>query len=221
MTTTTSDRPNTHQMVVGHRVFRREFRLLFDLIAAVEDDDRARARVLAEHAVDVTAALHVHHSSEDDVLWPRLLDRASLHGDLVHRMQRQHERVGAHLARIHSLLSVWGKAGGRAERDELAAAFADASVVLEEHLDEEENEILPLVAAHLTAAEWDELGRRMHDSMPREGILKFFGMVLEEATPEEQRQTMAAVPLRARVMWRLIGRRKYEGLVRRVRCPGA
>ena len=79
MTTTTSNRPNTHQMVVGHRVFRREFRLLPTLIKAVEDGNAVRAGVLAKHAADVATALHVRHSSEDEVLWPWLLDRVSLH----------------------------------------------------------------------------------------------------------------------------------------------
>ncbi len=98
MTTTTVNRPDTHQMVIGHRVFRRELRLLAGLIGAVRAGDTARARVLVEHATDVTTALHLHHSSEDDVLWPRLLDRASLHADLVRRMEQQHEQVGEHLA---------------------------------------------------------------------------------------------------------------------------
>ena len=221
MTTTTSNRPNTHQMVVGHRVFRREFRLLPTLIKAVEDGNAVRAGVLAKHAADVATALHVHHSSEDEVLWPRLLDRVSLHAELVHRMQQQHEQIGEYLGRIESLLPIWAETAGPGEREGLATTFTSASAVLEQHLDEEEREILPLVAAHLTGAEWAELGERMHASMPRDSLLKFLGMVLEDATPEEQRQTMSALPLRARMIWRLIGRRKYQGIVRSVRRTGA
>ena len=221
MTTTISDRPNTHQMVVGHRVFRREFRLLAELIRAVEDGNTARARLLAEHAADVTTALQVHHSSEDEVLWPRLLHRVSLKADLVHRMQQQHERIGAYLERIESLLPVWAQTAAQSERDILVTTFTDASVVVEEHLDEEEREILPLVAAHLTGTEWDELGERMHASMSPNRMLKFLGMVLEDATPDEQRQMMSALPLPARVAWRLLGRRKYRGIVRSVRRTSA
>src|SRR6266508_6495371 len=92
-TTTTPNRPNTHPMVVGHRVFRREFRLLPGLILAVRIGDTARARVLAEHCADVTNGLHRHHTSEDEVLWPRLLDRTPLHAQLVHRMEAQHEQL--------------------------------------------------------------------------------------------------------------------------------
>lgn len=217
MTTTIPDRPNTHQMVVGHRVFRREFRLLPELMREVEAGNTARSRVLAEHASDVTTALHVHHLSEDEVLWPRLLDRVSLHAELVHRMQQQHDQIGEYLERIRSLLPVWAETAAPRQRDELATTLADASVVVETHLDEEERQILPLVAAHLTIVEWDELAERMHASMPRARMLKFLGMVLEEATPEEQRQMMSALPLPARMLWVLLGRRKYQGVVRSVR----
>ncbi len=217
MTTKIVNRPDTHQMVVGHRVFRREFRLLTGLIGAVPPGDTARARVLAEHATDVTTALHLHHSSEDDVLWPRLLDRASLHVELVHRMARQHEQVGEHLKRIESLLESWAQTADPGQRDALASTFGAASLVLEEHLDEEEREVLPLVSAHLTAAEWGELGQHMHAAMPRRTMLKFLGMVLEDATPAERRLMLSVLPPPAQVMWRSIGHRRYQSVVRSVR----
>jgi len=78
-----------------------------------------------------------------------------------------------------------------------------------------------VVAAHLTRAEWDELGRRMHASMPRDRMVKLFGMMLEDASAEERKQMMSALPLAVRLMWRLIGHRKYRQLVRSVRRPGS
>lgn len=217
MTTKIVNRPDTHQMVVGHRVFRREFRLLTGFIRAVPPGDTARARVLAEHATDVTAALHLHHPSEDEVLWPRLMHRTSLHIELVHRMARQHEQVGEHLERIESLLERWAQKADPDQRDALASAFGAASIVLGEHLDQEEREILPLVSAHFTAAEWGELGQRMHAAMSRRAMLKFLGMVLEDATPAERRQMVSVLPLPARVMWRSIGHRRYQAIVHSVR----
>lgn len=40
---------NTHDMVVVHRAFRRESRLLSELIAAVPDGDTERAEILGRH----------------------------------------------------------------------------------------------------------------------------------------------------------------------------
>jgi hypothetical protein len=48
MTTSTAiQRPDTHDMIVVHRVFRRESDLMPTLIQAVRDGDTARAGVLA------------------------------------------------------------------------------------------------------------------------------------------------------------------------------
>ena len=49
MTTSTAiQRPDTHDMIVVHRVFRRESDLMPTLIQAVPDGDTARAEVLAQ-----------------------------------------------------------------------------------------------------------------------------------------------------------------------------
>jgi len=52
--------------------------------------------------------------------------------------KQQHEQIGEYLERIQSLLPVWSETAGPDERNELATTFADASAVLEKHLDEEE-----------------------------------------------------------------------------------
>ena len=85
----TGTKPDTHAMVVVHRVFRREFDLLPDLIEGVRAGDTERAAVLAEHLTGLVGALHHHHQAEDDLIWPLLLERATLHQDLVHRMEAQ------------------------------------------------------------------------------------------------------------------------------------
>ena len=61
---------DTHEMAVIHRAFRRESRLLSDLIAAVPAGDRARARTLSAHLRWYRAGLHNHHQGEDELLWP-------------------------------------------------------------------------------------------------------------------------------------------------------
>ena len=61
-------------MVVAHRAFRREFRLLPELVRQVAPGDTARAAVLAAHGRMLLIGLHLHHNSEDLLLWPKLLE---------------------------------------------------------------------------------------------------------------------------------------------------
>lgn len=156
--------------VVIHRVFRREFGLSSDLVAAVRPGDLPRAALLAEHIGDVADALHHHHHSEDELLWPRLLARASVHAGL------------------------------------------------DEHLAEEERAILPIAAEHLSTAEWNELGERGSASIPKNKLLIFLGMILEDADPAERTAFLAKMPLIARIMWRLLGRRQYDAYVTELRA---
>ncbi len=65
----------TRDMLVVHQAFRREFRLLPQLVRATPTADLARARVVADHLDVITELLHHHHGGEDRLLWPQLLAR--------------------------------------------------------------------------------------------------------------------------------------------------
>jgi hemerythrin-like domain-containing protein len=215
MTTTHTD---TWDMVLVHRVFRREFRILPALVRAVLPGDTARADVLGEHLANVAAGLHHHHTTEDEMVWPLLLDRARPHTDLVNRMEAQHERLHEPLARIDELLPRWRASAAAGDRDALAEVIAQASVALDEHLADEEREILPIIEQHLTPAEWRAVGERGKESIPPGRMaLVFLGAILEEATPVEKKRFLAELPVAARVLWRLAGARVYGAARDRVR----
>lgn len=209
--------PDTHEMVIVHRAFRRETRLLAELIAVVEPGDTARARVLAAHFADVRLGLHNHRLGEDELLWPPLLARAGQEADVVLRMEAEHERVAATLAAVDTAMGAWAVSAGEAERDALVAALADHRAVLLEHLDDEEAALLPLAARYLTAAQWQALGDHFVRSTPKPKLLVFLGMVLEDADEGERARMLSSLPAPARIVWALLGRPLYARAVRRVR----
>ena len=55
-------------MMVVHRVFRREFQDMPGLIAAVAAGDTARAKVVGDHVKFMVDALHRHHAAEDELV---------------------------------------------------------------------------------------------------------------------------------------------------------
>jgi iron-sulfur cluster repair protein YtfE (RIC family) len=216
----TAEHVDTQEMVVVHRVFRRELRLMPGLIRAVGDgDDRARAAVLTEHLSDVTNGLHHHHAGEDELLWPPLLARVSPQAELVHQMQQQHEQLAVFLDRIRQLTPRWGSEAAADVRDELAVVVAQASAALDEHLSAEEREILPLVARHVTQAEWDALGEYGRQVIPKNSkAFVFIGMILEDATPQERVAFLNLLPRPVRWAWRLLGRRIHRRAMARIRA---
>ena len=203
MTTTTQ--VETHDMVLVHRVFRRELRLLPELVRAAAGD-RDRALRVRGHAEELLGFLHHHHTGEDALVWPRLRERVALEQALVQRMEAQHEAVAALVAQVEVGLVVWG---GEAVRGEALAADLEAlHAALVEHLDEEERSILPLVARTFSRAEWDELGERGFAAVPKSRRLLTLARILEDADEDERRAFLAHVPVPARVAYRLLGRRQ-------------
>lgn len=212
-----SAQPDTNDMVVVHRVFRREFQLLPELVGQVAEGNTARSAVLAEHLTDLVAALH-HHLNEDELLWPPLLQRATLHAELVHRMESQHAALSAVLDRIEQVLPAWAATAGKSDGAELAAAMRDVSSLLELHLGEEEEEVLPLAREHLSVDEWLEIGKRGASSIEnKRKRLLFLGMILEDASEQERQSFLAKLPAPVRALWKLVGRRSYDGYVRVIR----
>ncbi|HEX6873943.1 MAG TPA: hemerythrin domain-containing protein [Micromonosporaceae bacterium] len=208
---------DTHEMVVVHRVFRRELRMLPDLILGVPHGDRARAAVVAEHLSDMTHALHHHHTAEDTLLWPVLLRRI---GDnpLVPRMQRQHEQLAALLDQVDKLTPRWRDAADAATGRELAHTIGQVSAALAEHLHDEEHDILPLVARHVTHQEWQALGEYGRRVIPKNSkAFVFVGLVLEEADQAERDAFLSQMPAPIRWAWRLAGDRVYRKAMAKIR----
>lgn len=204
-----TDRPDTHEMVVVHRIFRRESGLLPAMVRAVAPGDTARAALVAESVRDYLDGLHNHHTGEDELIWPLLLARVDLEQELVLRMEAQHEMVAAALARVGELLPAWQASADPASRDALADALAAHREPLLAHLDEEEARILPVIAEHMTVPEWRALGERARAHTPKDKQFMMLGALLEEATPAETARLLAPIPAPIRLLWRLVGRRAY------------
>lgn len=207
---TTAVRPSTQDMVIVHRLFRREYRLAPQLVRAVADGDTARAAVVGAHLTELGEMLHHHHTGEDELVWPRLHERASLQDALISRMEREHERVDALLAQVADGLAAWTPTAAATARDELAGALEALEQQLAAHLDGEEREVLPIIEEHLTMEEWAEVGQRGAAGLPRARMLVLLGGILEDASEAERRAFLGHLPPPVRVLYKVVGKRRYD-----------
>ncbi|MFG2296458.1 hemerythrin domain-containing protein [Streptomyces sp. NPDC048603] len=210
--------PYTREMAMIHQVFRRESRLLAELVQDVPPTDTARARILAEHWRLYAVGLHAHHTGEDEVLWPVLLPHLDLDAEQVLAMEAQHRELTEGIAEVQGLMDRWQARALAEDRDELAEALRRHHRQLCAHLDEEEREVMPLVALHVTEKQWHAVGERGLAETPRNRLMIALGAILEDSSPEERREFMARLPLPARVMWRLLGQRQYRRETDRIRA---
>lgn len=212
MTTSTdvaTARPDTSEMVMVHNAFRSHFRALPDLVRGVDTGDIARARRVVAFFEEMSNGLHNHHTTEDELMWPILLDRAPTDHELVLRMEEQHERIAELNAIAATQSKVFATAADPAVRAEFAETLAAIAAALDEHMGEEERHILPLVEQVLSVLEWNAIGETARAHIPKDRQLVFFGFMLQASTPDERRRFLQEVPLLARLMWRLVGKRAY------------
>jgi hypothetical protein len=208
---------DTREMVVVHTAFRRELGAAPGLVRGVAAGDRPRAQVVGDHVQLLLDMLHHHHTGEDDLLWPKLLARVPEElTPVVLLMEGQHELIAQELDTAQAVLPAWRSAAGAADRDELAAALERMHPLLVEHLAAEEERVLPLAAAALTQAEWDELGERGMAGIPKQKLPMVFGMLMAEGDPEVLRAMIGHAPLVPRLVVPRIAPRAYGRYTRQV-----
>ena len=132
---------------------------------------------MADHLELVHGNLHHHHTAEDDLLWPKLLQRVPEElAPLVHLMEQQHATVEALLDEIAQVLPRWRS---RRRARSIVPALADLHdrlyVHLVEHMDAEEERLLPIASRNVSQDEWEEMGAAARSGTPRSRSLLVLG----------------------------------------------
>ena len=209
--TTTTTVLDTGEMPTVHTFFRRELRLAGAAVRRVPVGDVHRARVVADHLEYVGRALHHHHTSEDELVWPLLLERVPQElAPIVELMQSQHERVDTLLQEADAAAAAWRTAAGKVEREHLAAVHDTLSATLAEHLDAEEQRLLPIAARCLSQAEWDAVGVRARAGTRRGEQLLTFGMIQHDGDPVIVARMLSGAPAPVRRVFPALARRAFR-----------
>jgi len=200
----------TSDMVLVHRVFRRELGLLPALVQAVLPGDGARSALLADHCRELTTALRHHHKAEADLLWRRLRDRQALPFDVEEQLLTWHRTHAELIGELDALLPLWRPEPQPDLQAVISDILTELAAAVNSHLDAVEEYLLPAVDQHFTTGEWRSLGLRAARWIPLHRMAWLLGAMLEDATPAEQRNLLAKVPAPARMLYRMVGRDQYE-----------
>jgi hemerythrin-like domain-containing protein len=190
-------------MYVTHDAFRRD---LARLVGAADDGQVDRPGVRAGWE-NFKKQLHLHHTVEDEHLWPVL--RAAVAGDadrlwLLDQMEQEH-------AAIDPLLAATDKAwDGPAE--ELAMIAREMSEVLGHHLEHEEVSALPLIQEVLTNDDWRGFGNQMRKRQGVSGAAVYVPWILDGALADQRRRFLGMLPGPVGVLNKLFWARRYRRL---------
>jgi len=154
----TDTRPNLIGFRIAHRTMRGDSRLLSRAISAIADGsepcDRNRAEAVREYVAKSCTGIHHHHRLEDELLWP-LLERSAGAAVDLSELTEDHSQLDPMLDEITEAAREFTR--DRTVAPRLAKSLGALADLLDEHIEEEERTIFPIIDEYVSVKDWDEL----------------------------------------------------------------
>ena len=84
---------DVRDMAIIHRTFRAGYAEAAQLVRAAPTPSPERVRFLADHIDFAIAAMHIHHESEDELLYPKLIQRVPERARMTEEVEHEHQLV--------------------------------------------------------------------------------------------------------------------------------
>lgn len=177
-------------MYVMHDALRRELEHIARVTARPDDDPQHVLRTAAGWEM-FKSYLHMHHSTEDDMLWPPMREALAVDSGglaLLDAMETEHSAIDPLLAAIDAALA--DRDSGPQRLGELTDALATG---LRAHLDHEEAEGLVLIDATVTEEQWQAFGAESGKRIAPDAH-RYLPWLLEGAAPEDAATVLGPLP---------------------------
>ena len=191
-------------MIAAHDAFRRDLTRLARTASAANLSDPARQQSIAAGWDTFKRQLHIHHTTEDEIIWPTLRPRLAHSAaalSVLDAMEAEHGLIDPLLAAVDTEF-----AGG----DRLADVIDTLTSSLTGHLRHEERDGLPLIGIALTAAEWRGAGRKMASKNGLAAGSEMFAWILDGADREHAAATLGQLPPPLRLLYRALWKPRFD-----------
>jgi hypothetical protein len=191
-------------MLAAHDAFRRD---LVSLVRAAQGPariDPARQQSVAAGWELFKHQLHLHHTAEDDLIWPALRERLAHSQNalsVLDQMEAEHELIDPLLADVDSAFA--------AGSDRIGDVTDALVTTLTGHLTHEEKDGLPLIGATLTAAEWRRVGFKIARSNGLSAGGEMFAWMLDGAQPHQVHDVIGQLPPPVRLLYKAVWKPRY------------
>ena len=206
----TSKPIEVRDMAIVHRMFRRAYDEAARLVRAAPTPSPGRVTFLADHIDLVLGGLHAHHQDEDELLYPKLVERAPEQAPMTEQVEHEHQVIATALDAAMAACATWRQRPSAETGEALAVALDHLNEVVQPHLDDEEQKVVPLAAVTLTQEEWDAMGRRGMNSVPRNKRGIAAGMMLEPLDAGDRAYMMKHMPAPVRLLFPLLVERPWN-----------
>jgi hypothetical protein len=214
-------------MLAAHDAFRRDLVSLVRSVQGPARTDPDRQRSVAAGWELFKSQLHLHHTAEDDLIWPALRERLA-HSEnalsVLDEMEEEHSRVDPLLAAVDGAFAALARpaddrpAGqpatsrpaGQPGADRLADVTDALVTTLTAHLTHEERDGLPLIGVALTSAEWRGVGFKIARRNGLSSGGQMFSWMLDGATPEQLHATIGQLPPPVRLLYKAVWKPRFN-----------
>ena len=213
--------PDLTNYHVLHRGMRLDSTRLAGAVAALAEGERStRGPALARWYAGYYGELHEHHTIEDEIFFPAILERVPVFDGQLDRIEAEHHRLEevlvetrARLARLGDPAVDWPVAS--AEAADVTTELRD---LLDLHLDFEDADVLPLFVRHFGREEYEDLDERAKKHIKLGQLTFTIPWAVEAATAEERSRMMTTAPLAFKLLWHAT-RRRYDRMAREAFGP--
>jgi hemerythrin-like domain-containing protein len=201
---------DVRDMAIVHRTFRNVYEESARLVRAAPTPSPERVTFLADHIDFALAALHHHHEDEDELLYPRLIERVPEQAPMTEHVEHEHLLIKTALDAASAACAAWRGRPSAETGEALAAALDHLNTAVQPHLDDEEQKVVPLAAVTFTQQEWDEMGERGAAWIPRNKRGIAFGMILEPLSQADRAFMMRSLPAPVRLLYPILIDRPWK-----------
>ncbi|MFG2358694.1 hemerythrin domain-containing protein [Streptomyces sp. NPDC048521] len=168
-----------------HELHRRATTLLSE--AALRTSVPLEA--LAELRGYLVKNLHHHHETEDNQLWPLIVDVSPEAAAKLAPLSAEHDRLDAALDALEA-----APITSDADRENLHQAAEAVRVLVHRHLEHEEPILFPALAQHLSPEDWTAFSQQVIATSPTEAAHLTVGFFDEVGKPEEVALILSGLP---------------------------
>jgi hemerythrin-like domain-containing protein len=198
-------------MIGAHDALRRDLVSLARTATSANLSDPAKAQSIATGWAVFKRQLHLHHTAEDELIWPALRERLGTSENalsVLAEMEAEHEQIDPLLAAVD------GAFARQPGTDRLADVIDALTGTMTGHLTHEERDGLPLIGAALTAAEWRRVGVRIARKNGLSGGSQMFAWILDGAEPDQAKAALRQLPPPVRLVCRALWRPRFARTAR-------
>jgi len=201
---------DVRDMAIIHRTFRNMYNESARLVRTAPAPSSGRVSFLADHIDFGIAMLHVHHEDEDELLYPKLIQRVPEQAPMTEQVDQEHQLIKTALDEAAAACAAWRGRPSADTGEALAASLDHLNSVVQHHLDDEEQKVVPLAAVTLTQQEWDAMGKHGVAQIPRNKRGVAFGMILEPLSQADRAYMMKTLPAPVRMLYPILIERPWK-----------